>query len=113
MDEQLFALIAAEIPESIPIDHLPDIDAIVQRLLNAGAILPPLKVGQRIYQTNGAWVSEYVVESVRWDGKMFYFQAKNPEYRENFIAWFFCDRIGSTVFLTREDAEAALKGERK
>ena len=110
MRERLFALIAAEIPDDIPVDRLPDVDAIVERLLDAGAILPPLKVGQRIYYTNGAWVREYVIESVRWDGKMFYFQAKNPEYKENYILWFFSDRIGEIVFTTYEAAEAALKG---
>lgn len=113
MRDRLFDLIAEMLPEDVPIDYLPDVDAIVDRLLEAGAILPPLKVGQRIYYTNGLWVSEYVVESIRWDGKMFYFQAKNPEYKENYILWFFSDRIGETVFTSREAAEKALAERRE
>ena len=109
MRERLFDLISAEIPDDTPVDRLPDVDAIVDRILGEGAILPPLKVGQKIYYANGITVSEYTVESVRWDGRMFYFMAKNPEYKENYVLWFFSDRIREIVFRSLDAAMATMK----
>ena len=45
MRDRLFDLIAEMLPEDVPIDYLPDVDAIVDRLLAEGVIVPPCKVG--------------------------------------------------------------------
>ena len=47
MRERLFELIVAEIPVDIPVDCLPDVDAIVDHLLGAGVIVPPVELGSR------------------------------------------------------------------
>ncbi len=75
-----------------------------------GWIRPPCKVGQTVYVVNSLWVSEYTVEAVWWDGLMFQFKAENEEYADECsVFYFFDERIGKTVFLSREDAEKALE----
>lgn len=71
--------------------------------------MPPCKVGDTVYFVNSLWVSEYTVEAVWWDGLMFQFKAENEEYADECsVFYFFDERIGKTVFLSREDAEKAL-----
>ena len=48
MRDRLFDLIAEMLPEDVPIDYLPDVDAIVDRLLAEGVIVPPCKVGDKV-----------------------------------------------------------------
>lgn len=72
-------------------------------------ILPPCKVGDTVYRISkryGEWcVLPRAVCSIRY----------SLDSRGN-IAWYLFttteDRIGKTVFLTREEAERALKGEK-
>lgn len=86
-------------------------EAIADHLLANGVIVPPVKVGQTVYVVNSLWVSEYTVEAVWWDGLMFQFKAENEEYADECsVFYFFDERIGKTVFLSREDAEKALRG---
>lgn len=79
-------------------------------LLANGVIVPPCKVGDTVYRISkryGEWcVLPRTVCSIRY----------SLDSRGN-IAWYLFttieDRIGKTVFLTREEAEQALKGEQK
>lgn len=81
---------------------------LANRLLAGGAILPPCKVGDTVYRISkryGEWcVLPRTVCSIRY----------SLDSRGN-IAWYLFttieDRIGKTVFLTREEAEQAIKGE--
>ena len=84
---------------------------IADYLLANGVIVPPCKVGDKVYVTTGdeeqSWIDEYKV-------KYFYYSSKgiNRIYiecgtmRKNLKPKY----IGKTVFLTREAAEQALKG---
>ena len=89
-----------------------DIEDYVAEYLTAnGVIVPPCKVGETVYVVNSLWVSEYTVEAVWWDGLMFQFNAENEEYADECsVFYFFDERIGKTVFLSREDAEKAWDG---
>lgn len=88
-------------------DHT-ETEYIVEGLLNKGFILPPCKVGDTVYRISkryGEWcVLPRTVCSISY----------SLDSRGN-IAWYLFttieDRIGETVFLTREEAEQALKGE--
>ena len=55
--------------------------------------------------------SEFIIKEIAYDDIFFRFYCENEEYAiecRNFM--FFDERIGKTVFLTREAAEQALKG---
>ncbi len=96
----------------LPIDRLREL---VQAERDGRLVALPCKVWDTVYVTNGLWISQYVVSSFRYDGLFFYFKAVNEEYvGESREFSFFDERIGKTVFLTREGAEATLaarKGE--
>jgi hypothetical protein len=90
----------------IDFDEAAEINA--DHLLANGVIVPPCKVGDTVYRISkryGEWcVLPRTVCSIRY----------SLDSRGN-IAWYLFttteDRIGETVFLTREEAEQALKGE--
>lgn len=130
MRERLFDLIAAEIPDDIPVDRLPDVDAIVDRLLAAGVVVPPCKVGDKMYA-----ISERRIEECRCDEICIYGNENIVMTEHNcdydckgcpFNSWaqdysgeyscqgeygvysFNFEDFGKTVFLTREEAEKAL-----
>lgn len=70
---------------------------VADRLIEAGTIMPPVKVGQTVYQTDGVRIYELKVNGVC-----------DIIYDTDAIA-FSQDVIGCRIFLTREAAEAALK----
>lgn len=75
-------------------------------------VVLPCKVGDTVWVINSLWVSEYTITSVYWDNVFFQFKSENETYSEDCRYFsFFDERIGKTVFLTREEAEAALKEE--
>lgn len=74
---------------------------IADRLIEAGVILPPVKVGQRVYQTDDTRVYELTVTGIC-----------DIIYDTDAIA-FSDDVIGKRIFLTREAAEEALKAREK
>lgn len=89
---------------------------IADRLIEAGVILPPVKVGQTVWYIEGGYYNssrkrprEKEVTEInlkRQSGKTEWgFIADGTRYRFK--------SIGKTVFLTREDAEAALKAREK
>lgn len=74
------------------------VEALAQYLLANGVVLPPVKVGQTVYQTDGFRVYESVVRNVIYDTDGIAFDDT---------------AIGHWVFLTREEAEAELEKRRK
>lgn len=74
---------------------------IADRLIEAGTILPPVWVGQTVYQTDDTRVYELKVNGVC-----------DIIYDTDEIA-FSQDIIGRRIFLTREAAEEALKAREK
>ena len=77
-------------------------------------LIPPCNVGDTVYVINSLWVSEYTVTSVYWDGIFFQFKAENEAHAEDCRYFsFFDERVGKTVFLSREDAEKSIEGSRR
>ena len=120
MRERLFDLIAEAIPNSTPIDCLPDVDAIVDHLLAAGVIVPPCKVGDWVFGV----VPKYDVTKGRVKYEVSDIEIKGLTYRLPDGVWTAlllvvdekyeqCGTFGKTVFLTKEEAEKALKGRRE
>lgn len=72
--------------------------------------IPPVKLHQHIYRVFGGKILEEIVCKAMWE----LFTPK-PRWKVwvmgNGLPYYWADCIGKTVFLTREDAEAALKGE--
>lgn len=73
----------------------------------------PCKVGDKLYITCGD-ISEYTVYWIRYDGITIWAELRNEKYCEEHRTTDRCISfdINKTVFLTREAAEAALKGEK-
>lgn len=70
----------------------------------------PCKVGDTVYFVCGYNIAEYKVCEIWYDGILFQFRCYNDEYaNEHKVFSFFDERIGKTVFLTREEAEKRLK----
>ena len=72
-------------------------------LLEHGVIVPPCKVGDRVYRPSDCLgVVQFVIISFNiYENEMFF-----TDDSENII---YLSDIGKTVFLTREEAEKALK----
>lgn len=76
-------------------------------LLEHGVIVPPCKVGDRVYRPSDCLgVVQFVIISFNiYESEMFF-----TDDSENII---YLSDIGKTVFLTREEAERALKEREK
>ena len=88
------------------------IESIADHLLANGVIVPPVKVGQTVwFVRNLGDKSREKIEETRVEkivlksGGLYIKLGCNSMYETT------CNSIGKTVFLTREEAEQALKGE--
>ena len=83
---------------------------IADSLLENGVIVPPVKVGQTVYKTNGTSLREYVVDyfDIFKDSSNFTFKIHLDS--KNWTDFVFVEDFGKTVFLTKEQAEKHLKG---
>lgn len=81
------------------------VDNLAEYLIDNGVVVPPCKVGDVVYRIyTRAWIGEDVVrEVVVSENGVFYIDDKGRMTS--------CNKFGKTVFLTREEAEAKLKGE--
>jgi hypothetical protein len=78
-------------------------EVIADYLLANGVIVPPCKVGDTVYQVDGVRIYESTIDEITYT-------ARTTIYYTNGIA--FDDRaIGASIFLTKEEAEKALKGD--
>ena len=68
-------------------------EVIADHLLKNGIIVPPCKVGDVVYQTDGVRIYEGQIKEIIYDTGLIVFDER---------------AIGNTVFLTREGAEKAL-----
>ena len=89
-------------------------------LLSEGVIVPPCKVGQWVY-VPWRWEGQQAVATVKveeikfYDSQMHYMffidmESDDESFNQAFGGWKIGKSIGETVFLTREEAEQALKG---
>ena len=88
------------------------IEEIADHLLANGVVVPPCKVGARVYSIACGKIYEWDIASytVDLEGKSFLnvaFMGANCLYRNTYRI----EDIGETVFLTREEAEAKLRSE--
>lgn len=94
----------------IPIIQKWDYKAVADKLIENGVLFPQCKVGDTIYFVCGYNMSDYTVKSIEYDNIFWQFDCENDMYAvEHRRFSFFDERIGKTVFLTREEAERALK----
>ena len=81
-------------------------------LLENGVIVPPVKVGDTVYeiQQDRTLQKWYVYGIIKYDGQEWAAEAQNSKNRWNYIGKTFAFRLfGKTVFLTKKQAEKALK----
>ena len=83
------------------------ISDIAEKFLDEGVILPPCKVGEKIYVVRFGKCEEHIVEKIEQCKNMLHiaFGWRNLGYE-----WISDKEFYRTVFLTREEAEKALKG---
>lgn len=77
-------------------------------LLANGVIVPPCKVGDKVYPIEGCkkYIQEFEVKKLQYTNQ---FGLEIVAYSRNRICYIFdASNIGETVFLSREDAEKAL-----
>lgn len=79
-------------------------------LLRSGVIVPPCKVGDTLYFPISHRVIPYEVSKVKYDGDLLKIVTHNKLSGTQRTIWSM--DVGQTIFLSREDAEKALK-ERK
>ena len=113
MRDRLFDLIAAEIPDDIPVDRLPNVDAIVDHLLAAGVIVPPCKVGDVVYCVQDVFNESNLQVETIVKKRIIDFVASASFIAESDGLIFAEIDFGKTVFLTREAAEKALEERRE
>lgn len=91
-----------EITKYIPLDRL---EAICNAERDGRCVVLPCKVGDRVYCTNTGKIKTDIVTMFVHDGKT-RFMLENTGN----VHWT-VERFGKTVFLTRDEAEAALRKE--
>lgn len=85
------------------------LQSVIDKIEQGTLIELPCKVGDWIWVVCGT-ISEYQISEFWYDGIFFVFKCTNVEYvQEHRDFSFFDERIGKTVFLTREEAEKRLK----
>ena len=108
-----------EISENGSLPYPPLEERFADHLLANGVIVPPVKVGQTVYvpweyyETNGIAIADVIGIQITKDFQQFYINLKsdNEWFNNAYGYWRNFYDIGITVFLTREEAEKALKGE--
>lgn len=106
----------AERMEGLVITHH-DAGILAQYLADNGVIAPTVRIGQKVYTLldQEIWddddlIAEELVSEVGSRG--FWISSCYPP--QNDMGFFFCwDKIGKEVFLSRDEAEKALKKEKK
>lgn len=78
------------------------IEWIADELLENGVIHIPCKVGDIVYETDGIRVYELTILDISLHRNKPYYETESIDFDD--------DAIGKSIFLTREEAEAKLKG---
>ena len=100
-------------------DPVPTLQTIADHCLSNGVIVPPCKVGQWVY-VPWHWEGQQAVAMVKveeikfYDSQMHYMfyidmESDDDAFNLAFGGWKIGDSVGKTVFLTKEEAEKALK----
>lgn len=81
-----------------------DIEELADILLENGVIVPPCKVGDKIYFTYNEKVFNLTVEKIVIKEEGMFLVDKE------FNDWYSIEELGKSLYLTREEAETKLKG---
>ncbi|MBE5943263.1 MAG: hypothetical protein E7264_12155 [Lachnospiraceae bacterium] len=83
-------------------------------LLANGVFVPPCKVGQTVYLIKDGFIERCEVEGIHYTRRSNYVRIRpyHQEYLGNWSVYYkpSISSFGKTVFLTKEEAEQALKG---
>ena len=90
MRERLIEILSKPIYPKVGVDPA---EVVADYLLDNGVIVPPCKVGDKVYQTDGTRIYESEVRKIIYDTGHIAFDE---------------DAIGKSVFLSRDEAEKAL-----
>ncbi len=82
-------------------------ELVVDYLLNHGVILPPVKVGDKVFMTTRKDILEMAITQIKVTANELIFDCADIVF--DYEDFFFVGEIGKTVFLTREEAEAVIK----
>ena len=90
---------------------------LADHLLVNGVIVPPCKVGDTVYEIQPIRkrVQAYEITTIKYNGHYWWFTwiLKDRKGIYGNVDGFSSHQIGKTIFLTREEAERALKGGEK
>ena len=109
MRDRLIELLTDRIPKTDnPLRCVADeiVERIVDYLLENGVIVPPVKAGEKIYKLETQYAKYVKEETVEPNGVVY------KSILGGYVLVPFED-IGKTVFLTKEEAQQALRGEGK
>ena len=102
-----------ELLDGKSLDTIEDVEYVADILLENGVIVPPCKVGQTVYEIQPIRqrVQSYEITTLKWNGHYWWFTWIIKDHNGIYgnVEGFSSRQIGKTVFLTREEAEKALK----
>jgi hypothetical protein len=104
--DRLVELIEDRLPKRIETFFRKDIEDIADYLLANGVIVPPCKVGDSIFRVCDGEIWEWIIA-------MAYVHPEETIYVDDSENEFGVEDIGKTVFLTKSQAEEALKNEQE
>ncbi len=84
-----------------------DANSVADYLLSNGVIVPPCKVGDTLYLPISHRVIAYEVSTIKFDGSILRIVTRNKLSNIQRTIW--SQDVGETIFLTKEEAEKALK----
>lgn len=77
-------------------------ETIANYLLENGVIVLPVKVGDTVYQTDGIRIYESEIKEIIICNHIIFYETSGIAFDKS--------AIGTSIFLTKEEAEQALKG---
>lgn len=101
MRDRLVELVEDSLPNDNRAYFTKDIQTMADELIANGVILLPCKVGDKIYQTDGVSIYESMINEITFTTHKTIYVTENIVFDET--------AVGKSIFLTREEAEQALK----
>lgn len=114
MRDRLIELLTDRIPKTDnPLRCVADelVERVADYLLANGVIVPPCKVGDKIYRVVYDWEGCKTVSE--WELVKLEAYVEEVGFIDDSDNWIAVDDIGKTIFLTREEAEQALQEGKK
>ena len=75
---------------------------VADELIANGVVLPPCKLGDKIYQTDGIRIYESTISEITFTAQKMIFVTENIAFDET--------AIGKSIFLDKKEVQAKLKG---